>query len=486
MISRSAAKLIGQFYSPELVASTLVRWLRPRNNERLLDPSCGDGRFISQHTNSTGIDTSDESCSEAKVRAPWAKVLHANFFEWAADTTERFECIAGNPPFIRYQQFTGAIRQKALELSAIQGAKFSQLTSSWAPFVTVATKLLKAGGRMAFIVPAEIGHSNYSPPLLKFLSENFGRVLIVAVKDKMFPELSEDTWLLYADSKGGQTKHIDLTLAEKFLPSAAPPLPTKRIALSRLATHGMRLRKFILPDEILDYYHEASMRSDVIDFGAIAKVGIGYVTGANDFFHLKPSEARRLKIPESLLKVAVRKGEQLSQPSVDAAVVRSWLDNDQPVLLLHLSASTSLPATVREYLQSNSGSTARQTYKCRNREPWYAVPDVTVPDAFLTYMSGDKPNLVKNPAGCVCSNSVHAVRLRGDIEIDDLIGAWDHPLSNLSKEIEGHPLGGGLLKLEPREARRVLLVLGKRSVKPFNLELLENGKCIARAWRHCV
>jgi len=48
---------------------------------------------------------------------------------------ERFECAAGNPPFIRYQTFKGAMRKRALAHSLTHGAQFSGLTSSWAPFL---------------------------------------------------------------------------------------------------------------------------------------------------------------------------------------------------------------------------------------------------------------------------------------------------------------------------------------------------------------
>src|ERR1700722_9195509 len=37
---------------------------------------------------------------------------------------------------------------------------------------------------------------------------------------------------------------------------------------------------------------------------------------------------------------------------------------------------------------SQNAKEARQAYKCRVRDPWYAVPDVRVPDFFLSYMSG--------------------------------------------------------------------------------------------------
>ena len=52
----------------------------------------------------------------------------------------------------------------------------------------------------------------------------------------------------------------------------------------------------------------------------------------------------------------------------------------------------------------------RKGYKCRMRTPWYSVPDVRVPDFFLTCMSGRRPNLVRNCAAATCTNAVHGVK----------------------------------------------------------------------------
>jgi hypothetical protein len=481
-MQKNAAKLIGQFYSPQEVATTLVNWLEIKRGELLLDPSCGDGRFISQHDNSVGVDSSANSCSDAKLRAPAAIVHNVDFFDWANRTSLRFDCAAGNPPFIRYHNFSGELRARALEMCAREGAKFSALTSSWAPFLVVSSSLLKPGGRMAFIVPAEIGYASYAATLLDYLVTHFDKLVIVAIKKKIFRQLSEDVWLLYASGKGGQCKHLQFVTTDRF---HAAPLPSgRKVPLSELRTHRMRLRRFLLPASILDYYSQLPSFPSVINFGSIAKIGIGYVTGANDFFHLRPSQAVKLGIPNELLKVSVRKGDQLSAQKIDRQIVRAWLNEDKPVLLLDLSKSERLPSSVVRYLQSDAAIQAQGSYKCRNRDPWYVVPDVSAPDAFLTYMSGTSPSLVDNRVGCVCTNSVHAVRLKKPVTFSRLSKAWNHPVCDLSIEIEGHPLGGGLLKIEPSEASRILLSFNGNGRNGFDYRAIQEGIEIARSWRH--
>ena len=219
-------------------------------------------------------------------------------------------------------------------------------------------------------------------------------------------------------------------------------------------------------------------------FSEVGHAGIGYVTGANDFFHVRPTEAQFWKLPQEVLRVAVRKGEQLPEHCVNQQAVKGWMANDQPVLLLHLRGVDPLPAPVREYLDTAAGHLAKETYKCRNRNPWYVVPDVKTPDAFLSYMSGLSPTLVANEARCVCTNSVHAVQLSPGFDIADVQRAWETPLCQLSCEIEGHPLGGGMLKLEPGEVANVRVPLLATPMTRGDAAILGETISEARRWRH--
>jgi adenine-specific DNA-methyltransferase len=292
-------KQYGAYYTPDDAVRALVRWAVRNNTDRLLDPSCGDGRFIAAHAKSVGIEQDLKSAAVAMQRAPAALVHEGDFFTWVANTPERFECAAGNPPFIRYQLFKGDLRRRALNLCAELGATFTGLSSSWPLFLVATASLLRPDGRLAFIVPAEIGHAPYSAPLLDYLVERFERVQVVAIRDKLFPALSEDCWLLYAEGFGGQTAQIDLTILERFAYSENPPPPTLSIPISDWRrVWNRRLRPFLLSARARAVYRDLVQADGTRRLGEIASIGIGYVSGANSFFHLRPSDAKRWSIPE--------------------------------------------------------------------------------------------------------------------------------------------------------------------------------------------
>jgi len=477
-------KRSGAYFTPGDVAASLVAWACRGPGDRMIDPSCGDGRFLALHRNSVGIEQNPVSAHEAIARAPGALVHEGDFFTWATETGERFECAAGNPPFIRYQSFKGDMRRRALDLCLDLGARFSGLTSSWAPFLVATAGLLKPGGRMAFVVPAEIGHAPYAAPLLEYLLRSFSRVQLVAVREKLFPDLSEDCWLLYAEGFGGSAGAIDMTIADRFVPAKSPPRPTLRIAPDEWRDiWNRRLRPYLLPASVRTLYAGALDRPDTHRLSDFASVGIGYVSGDNSFFHLRPSEAKRLRIPASVLQPSLRNGRAMPSGRITAATVEGWRQKDDPVLLLRLARDTALPAPVRDYLDSSAGREARLGYKCRNRAPWYAVPDVQIPDYVMSYMSGRSVNLVRNEAGVTCTNSVHAIRVRDRALAAKLMPSWSSPFVRLSCELEGHALGGGMLKLEPREAGRILFP-APDTVTKRESEELEDAIGAMQRWRH--
>lgn len=478
-------KLLGQFFTPEPVAALLTQWAVRNGDTAVLDPSCGDGEFLSRLEGGVGVELCAENAAAAQERAPRAQVVVADFFEWAETRGSSFDAAIGNPPFIRYQQFNGATRKRALKLSQRIGADFSKLTSSWAPFIAVAASLLKPGGRLAFVVPAEIGHATYAAPLLEGLCRNFEQVSVVAIREKLFPQLSQDAWLLFADGKGGRTAGIGFTAVKEFVPGLRPDRPERLVPLQTWRALGGRLRKFLLPSDALECYLDLSKRVGCTTLGQIADVTIGYVSGANDFFHFSEPAARLYGIPPEVLRPTVRKGEQLTGDYVDERAIRRWIGANEEVLVLDLSRVEPLPPSVRDYLDSPTGQEVRTRYKCRVRDPWYVIPGVDgAPSAFITCMSGRESRLAINRAGAVCSNSVLAVTLRRRVAQTELLQAWNHPLSRLSQELEGHPLGGGMLKLEPGEARRVLLPLPPFRMSATAGRVLDKATDLMREWRH--
>ncbi len=333
------------------------------------------------------------------------------------------------------------------------------------------------------VVPAELAHAAYARPVLEHLTQTFGCVTLLSFKERLFPDISQDTLLLLAEAKGGVSNSLfwrDLdkgeTLAQpvdKILQNAT------ELAFTALAGGQEKLIMQLLPPEARALYKKLLEHPQVSKLGTLADVGIGYVTGANSFFHLSPACGAELGLSDEHLKRAVFRGAALTGL---AFTETDWKVSEakNAGYLLNVTGDV-LTKGLETYLKQGEAGGVPQAYKCRVRTPWYRVPHVYTPDAFLTYMSGLRPQLVANDAGAAAPNTLHVVRFRPDVTVPAraLAAFWQTSLTSLSVELEGHALGGGMLKLEPGEARRVLIAAPEGEFGGLEAELdalLRQGK----------
>ena len=185
------------------------------------------------------------------------------------------------------------------------------------------------------------------------------------------------------------------------------------------------------------------------------------------------------------LRPAVRRGRSLTSLRFTDEDWKSGLRHGESCFLLNFENAEPDEPNIRRYIKHGRAIGVSNAYKCRTRSPWYKVPHVYQPDAFLTYMSGDSPKLVANDTDAVAPNSLHVLRLFPDCGVSKytLTALWCTSFTKLSSEIKGHALGGGMLKLEPSESERVHIALP--NIGPNQLDelaqeldrLTRNGKC---------
>src|SRR5437868_2915980 len=146
------AKSLGAFYTDAQVAEFLVWWAIRAPTDRIMDPSFGGGVFLrsackrlralggqpARQVLGVEVDPAvykriaEKLADEFGVRG--ASLYPIDFF-WFDPEAAQVDAVVGNPPFIRYQRFTGATRQEALRCAGKEGVQLPELTSSWAPFL---------------------------------------------------------------------------------------------------------------------------------------------------------------------------------------------------------------------------------------------------------------------------------------------------------------------------------------------------------------
>jgi len=474
--SPDGAKSVGAYYTPAPVARSLARWALRRPHERALDPAAGDGVFLMEAARRLadlggaadglmGIEMRAAAAAQARARlreagVPEPDVAVADFLAVAPGARPAVDAVIGNPPYVRFQRLGRDRRRQAQAIAAAAGVPADPLASSWAAFVLHAERFLAPAGRLALVVPSEIGHARYARPVLAALRRHFARTTFVLFRSALFPGLDQGTVLLLADGHGEPFRGFFLAHLEssRGLAGGLETVPVRTLEADALISGEARLHDAWLPADanaVLD----ALLRDGACSTLATrASVSIGYVTGDNRFFHLSPERASELGIPARHLRPALFRGRALLGLAVTE---EDWLAAAAAGHSGYLLApEDAADPAVAAYLAGAERLGVLRRTKVRHRRPWYRVTRTDPPDLVLTSMSGRAPRLAVNAGAAAVCNTLHAVRLLGGRAPAPLLAlAASTSLTELSAELEGHALGGGMLKLEPSEALRLLLPL---------------------------
>jgi adenine-specific DNA-methyltransferase len=501
------AKALGAYYTDAQVADFLAWWAIRSRSDTVMDPCFGGGVFLraacrrirefggrpQESIFGVEVDAGVFTRIAAKLADEFLlnrkHLLCDDFFNVDPKPFRLVNAIIGNPPFIRYQRFSTDARNHAFARVVSQGVHLPKLSSSWALFLVHSIAMLRPGGRLAMVLPMEVAHAKYARPVLDHLRKSFEETTFLTFRSKLFADLNEDTVLVLAE---GKTTGIGRFLLRDL---AHPGLLTgivegddfdfggsRNIDAENIASGKNRLIEHFLPAKARDLYRELKTSSLTRKLGQLADVGIGYVTGANDFFHLSPDEILKRRIPREFLKPAVRRGRALSGLKFTTNDWKNAAKDGEAGYLLSIQKDQELPQSIKAYVEMGRVNGVAEAYKCRTRTPWFSVPHVYKPDAFLSYMSGDAPRFVSNRADAYAPNSLHIIRIHSTtlLSPDSMAALWHTSLTRLSVEIEGHPLGGGMLKLEPTEAGNVLLPFPQMDTSEQLLEISQDLDLISR------
>jgi adenine-specific DNA-methyltransferase len=464
------AKSRGPFFTPSPIAEFLSTWAIHSAADKVLEPSCGEATFLLAAGAAqsklpggllgdlVGVELHAPSAEEARAKLREeglaAHVHTADFFDWNPDAS--FDVVLGNPPFIRYQNFTGEGRIKGIEAALRQGVRLNKLASAWAAFVVHACGFLKPDGRLGFVLPAELLSVNYAATVRSFLLRRFASLKIVTFEHKVFPGVQEEIVLLLA-SGYGQCEKFDL-LQAKNLADLEGSLG-KRWANFKPHKLEDKWTYALIPDDVLLLYRSFGSDKGFEPLGSWGRAYLGSVTGANDFFVFGEREAHKLAFEKRDLLPVLPPGSSHLKGVELSKTAWMQLREDGRKVYLFSPISTPSEAALR-HIKWGEDHGINKRYKCQVRNPWWRVPLVTKPDLFISYMTYDGVRLIANNADLQITNSHYGFNFakgRRSIGQTTLSVAALNSLTLLGSEMEGRSYGGGLLKIEPREVERVPL-----------------------------
>jgi hypothetical protein len=346
------------------------------------------------------------------------------------------------------------------------GFALSGRASYWAYFLVHSLRFLRIGGTLAMILPLAFLMADYSRPLQQHLLNTFGRVHVVLLSGKVFPDAQEAAVILFADEYGRSSAQpiFEVSAAlENLRPAqtASPAFPESH------GSSSWRLASNILPFRVKQIYERLESNSRMSTLGDWAKIRLGVVSGANDYFILRPQVAADLGISRPWTRPVLARAKTLRGLGFTQEDQAEAQQKNERSLLL-VVPNQSRPKQLRRYLSLGERTGIATRFKCSKRKPWYSISDAWVPDAFLHYMCSSLPHLVLNNSDSTCTNAIHRLTWNKTMTLQEehaVAVASVSSLSQLSCELVGRSYAGGLLKLEPTAACDISLPVPPASEK---------------------
>jgi adenine-specific DNA-methyltransferase len=460
------ARARGVYYTPLAAATGMARWALHGDISSVLEPSVGDGVFAAairevasgrDCVRITGVEHSRDALGRV-VSLGLIDEEDAIRSDFLAVKPFGVDAVLGNPPYVRLRNLPSAESKRALRVAkAALGENMDSSGSLWMPFVLHATQFLRPGGRLAFVLPYDLTYVRYARPLWRFLGENFESLAVARARERLFPEILQETVILFAEGRGGSTDHVTFETfetADQF--DAGSPTHSTELSLAGIASGERLFATALLPRtarELLD-----DITSALMPISDVADIRIGYVSGDKDFFHPSRDTVTEFSLPSRQLRPTLTASRQLT----GKGLLTSGCSPDQ----LYLPDPEKLSVEDREYLAYGHSRGVADRYKCRIRDPWYLVPGVRVPDVVFPVFT-EQPLMLINDARAFASNSLVCGYLLDAHHPEALARSWYTSLTRLQMELNVHSLGGGVFVLVPNEVSAIRVVPPRRNRRQF-------------------
>ena len=473
----SAEKLRGAYYTPIEIAKFILQWgINGSSDSEILEPSCGDGVFLECLKNEkmafkkiTAVEFETEEANKARaINLENSYVRNDDFHQFCLNTSDRYDLIVGNPPFIRYQYYDSDQQILADEIFKRAGLKRTKLTNAWVTFVVGCSMLLKEQGKLGFVVPSELLQVKYAQQLRKFLETHFNKINIISFENLVFEDIQQEVVLLLCEknlSSEHLIEHIEVADIRGLfqLDPKRLKFPTKKIDF-----HSDKWTYYFLDKSELNLLEKIRCKSRST-IGSYADVEVGITTGSNDYFTVPQSIVNIYQLNE-YARPMVGRSVQVNSLCFTKADWQTNIESGAKAMLLVFSPNAHVIGNegTKAYLASGESNKIHEGYKTSIRDQWYVIPSIKLSDALFLRRNNQYPKFVLNEANAYTTDTMHRVFIHEGVNKKALLASYYNSLSFAFAEILGRNFGGGCLELMPSEVSDIFIPYRIENEKLFD------------------
>jgi adenine-specific DNA-methyltransferase len=468
-------KHTGSYYTPTYLASFISKRVlshfENRTRMSILEPSVGDGAFISElekekkiNINLTALDINEVELKTASEK--WSKrtasFVKKDFLNYSA--AKQFSAVIGNPPYVKKNILTAKQIELSKEIHTSENLTEASVKNIWTTFLVKANTLLAKNGILAFVLPSELLQVKFAEEVREYLKKEFERIEIFTFNDLMFECKGQDTIVLFAYKKAEQKGEFFTNISSK------ESLEQNRFVLKNnnlLVESKVKWTHHFLTADELTFIDNLKKELKTVNDYSDSKPGI--VTAANKFFIIDKETEKQYNLSR-YTKPIIQKGLFVNGSVVFSDEdIQQLEENNRPTKLLQLNDNDKISKKLREYLDIGELEEIPDRYKCKIRNNWYVIPNISErPDAFFFKRSHLYPKLLKNNSNAFVTDSAYKVGMKNGYDLNSFIYSFYNTLTLLLSELEGRYYGGGVLELIPSEFKKLPIPYNEISNTQFD------------------
>ncbi len=453
----------GQFFTPLAVAEFMASWVAGREANRpssICDPAMGLGVFyhalrsMGYTKNVSSYEIDPIVLAHAERVFPSNKkhaITKGDYLQaWVSD---KYDGVIANPPYMRFQDFD---ERKGFfaDFESRTGTKLSGYTNSASAFLIKSISELSEKGRLAYIMPLEFLTTGYGEQVKKILLDKGLLKTIIRFENEkeVFPDALTSVGILLC-SKDENREGVRFITVKSIAELKEGSLGSKgrMIEFGLLQPSTKWLRFFDAETITLCDRNLSPLRHH----GAFKR---GIATGANEFFVLRPSDAKRLNLPESSIIKAITRSAIIKDPVFSERDVKSLIEKDDQIYIFDGLAAQG-DKNVKSYLSAGERLEYHKRFLTSKRTPWYRLEERPPAPLLFGVFSRDKFKVILNRAMAKNLTCYHGFYPNAESEhlVDGLFIYFQTRAARTILSLNMRRYGGGLDKFEPNDLNEALV-----------------------------
>jgi len=465
LVAAPRRRPLGTFFTPGSIYEYMTDLVRSRltaDPVTIADPGAGVGAFtktalvawpkaqvhaIDVNVVTLGLLAATPAMLSRRSRR--VTLHHIDFLEWLSNfwpSEPGPRLILGNPPYTRHQSLNARSKADAQRAAGDLAPGGRAGLSTY--FLAASLASLGESDSLCLLLPANWLEAEYAARLRSYLWHTTDRPVELHIFPhtlNLFPVAVVTAMVIWVGPRQTKSSPLVVHHLNGNLSSAFTSRDRQTVART-----GKPPSTFIFDKARAN---RRNRPGKTVPLASIARVRRGVATGANHFFLLTDNQAERL--PSHTYVPAATRLRELEADCLDVSVhdaigaagLRRWM--------LWLKEEDASDPAVSLLLDHGKCQRVHESYLCADRNPWYALERIPVPDILFGPMTKGNFRVIENVIGAIPTNTFYGIRFLcrpTDTSTREELAAWlrgragQNALSAVARQ---H--GSGTLKIEPRD-----------------------------------